>query len=83
MTALAHKSWRDLHRRPARSVLTVVTIAFAVTGLWIFAMPPLMDRAMERVIAEGKHLTADIGGTASTIEMGDAVARAVSEVARR
>ena len=41
----------------------------------------LMDRAMERVIADGKHLTADIGGTASTVEMGDAVARAVKQVA--
>jgi len=43
----------------------------------------LMDRAMERVIAEGKHLTGDIGGTASTVEMGDAVARAVTQVGGR
>lgn len=43
----------------------------------------LMDRAMERVIAEGKHLTGDIGGTASTVEMGDAVARAVTQVGER
>ena len=42
----------------------------------------LMDRAMEQVIAEGKHLTGDIGGTASTVEMGDALARAVTGIAR-
>jgi 3-isopropylmalate dehydrogenase len=42
----------------------------------------LMDKAMEHVIAQGKHLTADIGGSASTVEMGSAVARAVGEVAR-
>ena len=42
----------------------------------------LMDRAMERVIAEGKWLTRDVGGSASTSEMGDAVARAVGELAR-
>jgi 3-isopropylmalate dehydrogenase len=33
--------------------------------------------AMERVIADAKHLTRDLGGSASTAEMGDAVARAI------
>jgi isocitrate/isopropylmalate dehydrogenase len=32
---------------------------------------------MEKVIAEAKHLTGDLGGRASTIEMGDAVAAAI------
>jgi 3-isopropylmalate dehydrogenase len=36
-----------------------------------------IDAAMDRVIAEAKHLTADLGGRASTTEMGDAVASAV------
>jgi 3-isopropylmalate dehydrogenase len=36
-----------------------------------------IDAAMDRVIAEAKHLTADLGGTASTTQMGDAVAAAV------
>jgi 3-isopropylmalate dehydrogenase len=36
-----------------------------------------IDAAMDKVIAEAKHLTADLGGTASTTEMGDAVAEAV------
>lgn len=52
MNALARKSWGDVRRRPARSIFTVATIAFAVAGLWISAMPPLMDAAMERRIAE-------------------------------
>src|SRR5690606_14052761 len=43
----------------------------------------LMDRAMERVIAEAKWLTRDVGGSASTTEMGDAVAQAVDELARK
>ena len=35
-----------------------------------------IDAAMDWVIAEAKHLTADLGGKASTTEMGDAVAAA-------
>ena len=38
----------------------------------------LIERAMERVIAEARCLTQDLGGSAGTREMGDAVANAVS-----
>lgn len=37
----------------------------------------LIETAMERVIAEPRHLTRDLGGEASTKAFGDAVARAV------
>ena len=37
----------------------------------------LMDAAVDKVIAEGKHLTADLGGKASTTQMGDAIAAAI------
>jgi 3-isopropylmalate dehydrogenase len=37
----------------------------------------LIDTAMEKVIAEAKHLTADLGGKAGTTQMGDAVASSV------
>jgi 3-isopropylmalate dehydrogenase len=37
----------------------------------------LIDAAVERVIAEAGHLTADLGGRATTTEMGDAIAAAV------
>lgn len=36
-----------------------------------------IDAAVEQVIAEGRHLTADLGGRAGTSEMGDAIAAAV------
>jgi isocitrate/isopropylmalate dehydrogenase len=32
---------------------------------------------VEQVMAEAKHLTVDLGGTATTSEMGDAIAAAV------
>jgi 3-isopropylmalate dehydrogenase len=39
----------------------------------------LMERAMERVIAEARSLTPDLGGKATTSQMGDAVAAAVTK----
>jgi putative ABC transport system permease protein len=54
MSALTRKSWRDVRRRPARAAFTVITIAFAVAGLWIFAMPVLMDDAMNHRIAQDR-----------------------------
>jgi 3-isopropylmalate dehydrogenase len=36
-----------------------------------------IQMAVERVIAEGTHLTRDLGGRASTADMGDAIATAV------
>jgi len=37
----------------------------------------LIENAVDRVIAEGRVLTPDLGGTASTRDMGDAIAQAV------
>lgn len=54
MSALVRKSWGDVRRRPARSIFTIVTIALAVAGIWISAMPPLMDAAMARRITEDR-----------------------------
>ena len=34
---------------------------------------------MDKVIAEAKHLTSDLGGNASTQQMGDAIAAAVQQ----
>ena len=36
-----------------------------------------IDAAMDKVIAEARHLTGDLGGKASTTQMGDAVAAAI------
>jgi 3-isopropylmalate dehydrogenase len=37
----------------------------------------LMDQAMDKVIAQAQYLTADLGGKASTTQMGDAVVQAL------
>lgn len=37
----------------------------------------LMQNAVTKVIAQGKHLTKDLGGSASTTDMGDAIAAAI------
>lgn len=52
MRVLTRKSWQDMRRRRARSLFTIATIAAAVTGLSLFAMPSLMDAAMEDRIDE-------------------------------
>ena len=43
------------------------------------AAAELMQKAVTKVIAEGKHLTKDLGCNASTTAMGDAIASAVSQ----
>ncbi|MBM3529674.1 MAG: isocitrate/isopropylmalate dehydrogenase family protein [Alphaproteobacteria bacterium] len=39
----------------------------------------LIQKAVTRTIAEAKHLTKDLGGKASTAQMGDAIATAISQ----
>ncbi len=49
-SALERRAWRELSRRRARSIFTVLTVAAATTALWMFAIPQLSNRAMaERV----------------------------------
>jgi putative ABC transport system permease protein len=43
---LTRKSWRELSHHKARTFFTVATIAAAVIGMWLFAVPPLIDGAM-------------------------------------
>jgi 3-isopropylmalate dehydrogenase len=53
--------WLGRKRSDSRAVEAAKRIAFAV----------------EKVVAEAQHLTGDLGGKASTAEMGDAIARAM------
>jgi 3-isopropylmalate dehydrogenase len=42
------------------------------------AAAAMMQAAIDKVVVDGKHLTADLGGKASTQDMGDAIAAAVA-----
>jgi 3-isopropylmalate dehydrogenase len=43
------------------------------------AAADLIQKAVTKVIADGKRLTRDLGGAAGTTDMGDAIAAAVSQ----
>lgn len=50
MTTLARKARADLKRRPARSILTVATLALGIAGVGTIAVPGLVDRTMQREV---------------------------------
>ncbi len=51
-TTLARKAWRDLCRRRARALLTSATIALAVAGTGMLAVPSLIDHTMSAEVRE-------------------------------
>jgi putative ABC transport system permease protein len=53
-TAVVRKSWTDLSRRPARTVLTALTVALAVASFGILALPSLMNLAMRSEVANAR-----------------------------
>lgn len=70
MSVLYRKSWQDISRRRARSLFTVATIAAAVASLAMFALPALMDRAMDsRIQADRLH---DVRVRTEDIQLDDA-----------
>jgi len=51
VSALLRKSITDLSRRRSRTFFSVATLALAVASIGIFALPTLMDRAMNSAVA--------------------------------
>ena len=51
LSALTRKSITDLSRRRSRTLFTVVTLALAVAGIGLFALPTLMNRSMSATVA--------------------------------
>jgi hypothetical protein len=50
-TAAVRKSITDLTRRRARAAFTILTLALAVASVGLLAVPPVMERAMQREVA--------------------------------
>ena len=61
VSAVLRKSVTDLSRRRSRTLFIVATLALAVTSIGIFALPTLMNRAMDSVVASDRlpDLTVD------------------------
>ena len=53
-SAVTRKSFSDLTRRRARAVFSVAALAIAVASVGLFALPTLMNRAMNKEIAANK-----------------------------
>ena len=77
-SAMARKSITDLTRRKARAAFTVLTLAIAVASIGIFAVPSLLQRAMDREIASTR--LADLTVTMNPLVLSDAQLRAVARV---
>jgi putative ABC transport system permease protein len=53
-SAILRKSVTDLTRRKARAFFTVLTLALAVASIGLFAVPALMQQAMDREVAANR-----------------------------
>jgi putative ABC transport system permease protein len=51
----------DLLRRPARTVFTLLTLAIAVASISFFAVPTLIDAAMQEEVREGRLADVTVG----------------------
>jgi putative ABC transport system permease protein len=54
LSASLRKSVNEISRRPARMVLTVVTLALAVASFGFLAIPTLIDREMQEEVRAGR-----------------------------
>jgi putative ABC transport system permease protein len=78
LSALTRKSWTDLTRRRARALFAISTLAIAVASVGIFAVPTLMDRAMNREVTSSN--LADVQLSTSPITLSAANMRAIERL---
>src|ERR671910_3834366 len=67
LSASLRKSITDLSRRRARTAFTVSTLALAVASIAFFAIPTLIDRAMQEEVRAGR--LADVTVTMRPLEL--------------
>ncbi|HUA06111.1 MAG TPA: FtsX-like permease family protein [Solirubrobacteraceae bacterium] len=78
VSAVARKSISDLTRRRARAFFAVVALAIAVASVGLFALPTLMNRAMDREIAANK--LADVTVTVKPLPLSEAQLQALGQL---
>ena len=78
LSAVARKSVTDLTRRRGRAVFAVAALAIAVASVGLFALPTLMNRAMNREIAANK--LADVTVTVKPLPLTGAQVRALGQL---
>ena len=78
LSAVTRKSVSDLTRRRGRAVFTVAALAIAVASVGLFALPTLMNRAMNREIAANK--LADVTITVNPLPLNAAQAQALGSL---
>ena len=78
LSAVARKSVSDLTRRRGRAFFTVAALAIAVASLGLFALPTLMNRAMNGEIAANK--LADVTLTVKPLPLTAAQVRALGQL---
>jgi putative ABC transport system permease protein len=78
LSASLRKSVTDLTRRRARTVFSVLTLAMAVASISFFAIPTLIDRAMQDEVRAG-HL-ADVTLAMRPVELTDEQLASLAEV---
>ncbi len=69
ISASQRKSVTDLTRRRARTVFSVLTLAIAVASFSFFAIPTLIDRAMQEEVRDGR--LADVTMVMRPVELTD------------
>ena len=82
-SALLKKSVTDLTRRKARTVFTVLTLAIAVASVGIFAIPSLMDTAMQKEVQANKLPDLTLSTEAARADAGAARGAAAAAERRR
>jgi putative ABC transport system permease protein len=78
LSAVARKSVTDLTRRRGRALFAVTALALAVASVGLFALPTLMNRAMNGEIAADK--LADVTITVKPLPLTAAQVRAVGQL---
>jgi putative ABC transport system permease protein len=67
ISAHSRRSSRELTRRRGRSALTIATIAVAIAGVWLFAIPGNVDATMQQRVRSDAMHTARLAPTAADL----------------